>query len=57
MAYSRKVRQTVTTLRNQVVKAEPDFVQKSNRQVEYEFSNGRKFSGNYKHRGAYEDDE
>jgi hypothetical protein len=51
------VRVRVTTLRQEVIKADPEFMQESEQPVEYEFSGGkRKFRGRYKHRGAYAED-
>lgn len=44
-----------TTLRAEVVKADPDWVRTRNNVVEYEFSNGRKFRGNVPDRGLYGD--
>lgn len=42
-----------TTLRAEVVKADPEWVRTRNNIVEYEFSNGRKFKGNVPNRGIY----
>ena len=51
------VRIRTTTLRNEVVKADPEFMQESENPVEYEFGGGkRKFRARYKHRGAYAED-
>lgn len=35
-----------TTLRREVIKADPDYVRDKRETVEYEFSNGRKFERN-----------
>lgn len=40
-------------MRTMCLKADPDFNEESLNPVEYEFSNGRKFKGRYKSRGAY----
>lgn len=42
-----------TTLRAEVVRADPDWVRTRNNVVEYEFSNGRKFKGYVPDRGIY----
>lgn len=40
-----------------VVQADPDYNVEKRKQVEYEFSNGRKFVANPAERGAYAEDE
>lgn len=45
-----------TTLRAEVVRADPDWVRTRNNIVEYKFSNSRKFKGNVPDRGIYGDD-
>lgn len=44
-----------TTLRDEVIKADPDWVRTRRRITEYEFSNGRRFEANYDARGIYGD--
>lgn len=45
------------TWKSIVLEADPEFEASKKKQVEYEFSNGRKFSGNPAKRGAYAPDE
>tara|TARA_R110000822_G_scaffold92983_1_gene214259 strand:+ start:415 stop:576 length:162 start_codon:yes stop_codon:yes gene_type:complete len=45
-----------TTLRREVIKADPEWLKDKRKDVEYEFSNGRKFEGNNDIRGAYNPD-
>lgn len=53
---TRKPRTFQSTLRNEVIAVDPNWVQESHNPVEYEFSKNRKFRGNYKTSGAYEPD-
>lgn len=48
----------ITTLRNEVIKADPNYTVEANNVVEYEFGPNKKriFKGNYKTRGPYADD-
>jgi hypothetical protein len=39
-----------------VARADPDHAKKKTREVEYEFSNGRRFVGNPDRRGPYSED-
>lgn len=45
------------TWKEKIVAADPDFEAEARAQVEYEFSNGRTFSGITAKRGVYADDE
>lgn len=44
------------TWKSIVVEIDPDFEAEKKKELEYEFSNGKKFSGNPLKRGAYADD-
>lgn len=51
-----RVRTLETPYRQLVVRADPTFEADKRKQPEYEFSNGRTFTGNPATRGAYADE-
>ena len=53
---STGTRSVERTWKEIVVAADPDFEAEKKKDTEYEFSNGRKFTGNVAKRGAYADD-
>lgn len=50
------VRTRIRTLRNMCIEADPEFIEESENQVEYEMSK-KKFKGRTRHRGAYASEE
>lgn len=44
------------TWKELILKMDPEWDKEDRKRVEFEFSNGRKFEGEYKKRGAYADD-
>ncbi|MCP5087925.1 MAG: hypothetical protein GY952_14120 [Rhodobacteraceae bacterium] len=57
MAERNKPKTATTTLRTEVVKADPLHNSKDANHVEYRMSNGREFKGKVGARGAYSDDD
>lgn len=56
MPAAAEPRVRTTDLRREVVKADPQFNADKRKQIEYEFSNGRRFLADPDTRGAYADD-
>lgn len=51
------VRTKTTTLRREVVRADPEWARGAREEVQYEFSNGRKVKWDTSQHGAYAEDE